>query len=456
MTDETSQSWYVKASFGAEWGPMSFDTLREMADKGDVARDDLARCGVDAEWQSVVSVLEQAHSSKLTTDSEQETADATPINQESPNNPIEETSSVTFESESVETLRPARRRPGALPNWSSYWDPNSSATREPVAIPWFVPEPEERFSQAVATGEETSPELSELTFASTDHTPQTNDETDDAHSATSGSFAELEAWKRERSERLDRLMKIVADREATAAEAARASEAERAVALAESATDSTNSDSSAADAEHSQPSELNRAATMTPAKRQSIAKQESWEATLERWKRSLPDPKVALVLLLLPLAAWWWWPSSDAAIAESYQSMYLELLELRERPNDKTGMEDFLARSQAELDRVLPGLKKRASPAKPELQWLLWMGQDCLQTMLKQPRQADTKPEITFNKLMREWKRLHNPSFEPSEAKSADVDHSDPHERSVTREPALTKEPARDMPNEKDDAEPNK
>ena len=187
------------------------------------------------------------------------------------------------------------------------------------------------------------------------------------------------------------------------------------------------------------------------SKRRAAAQQESWEQTLERWKRSLPDPKVALVLLLLPLAAWWWWPSSDTAIADSYQSMYFELLELRERPNDKTGMEDFLARSQAELDRVLPGLKKRASPAKPELQWLLWMGQDCLRPMLKQPRQADTKSEVTFNKLMREWKRRHDPNIEESEGISASVKQTDSRHRVPASEPSSADRSSHDASGTKKD-----
>ena len=51
MAGERRESWYVKASFGAEWGPMSADTLLEMADNGDLARDDFAR--VDANIDAI-------------------------------------------------------------------------------------------------------------------------------------------------------------------------------------------------------------------------------------------------------------------------------------------------------------------------------------------------------------------------------------------------------------------
>ena len=63
MAGDRSQNWYVKASFGAEWGPMSVETLLEMADSGSFARDDLARCGLDEEWQPVPSVLDQLRAS---------------------------------------------------------------------------------------------------------------------------------------------------------------------------------------------------------------------------------------------------------------------------------------------------------------------------------------------------------------------------------------------------------
>ena len=74
-------------------------------------------------------------------------------------------------------------------------------------------------------------------------------------------------------------------------------------------------------------------------------------------------------------------------------------------------MEDFHTRSQAQLDQFIPGLAERASPNQPDVQWLLWMGRDCLRPRLKQPRQLDSKLELNFNKLMREWQRMHVPNL---------------------------------------------
>ena len=56
-------AWYVRASFGTEWGPISASTLLEMADSGSLARDDLARCERDSEWQPIPDVIDQLRSS---------------------------------------------------------------------------------------------------------------------------------------------------------------------------------------------------------------------------------------------------------------------------------------------------------------------------------------------------------------------------------------------------------
>lgn len=251
-------------------------------------------------------------------------------------------------------------------------------------------------------------------------------------------FAELEAWKRERSERLERLMNIVREREAAA-------EAARLAAQSETAATETCEKSAAMIAEAS-PSSSPRTmpSPARPMTRRAAANAEGWEQTLDRWTRSLPHPRLALALLLVPLALWWLWPSSDAAIAETYRLMYFELLELRERPNDKTGMAEFVERSQAQLDQLIPGLERRASPNRPDVQWLLWMGRDCLRPMLKQPRQQDTKPERTFNKLLREWQRLHEPNVEPVEDSSVTSQASDSTSRSRERKPLSSTATARD------------
>ena len=251
-----------------------------------------------------------------------------------------------------------------------------------------------------------------------------------------GDFAMLNSWKQERTNRLDRLLKIVADRETAVREAA--------LAQAESANNATSQETATAEDESES---ATKSPIETPPKRFSPPP-ESWKLTLDRWKRSLPDGKAALVLLIVPLAVWWLWPESSGNVGRTFRAMYDELRELRERPNDKTGMEDFVQRSQAKLDQLIPVLEKRASPNRPESQWLLWMGRDGLRPMLKDPRQRSTKPEITFKKLLTEWERIH----EPQAASPSSEDESDP---PAKREPSTGTAPDR-SPSTVDDSNSDK
>lgn len=436
MTSESSQSWYVKASFGMEWGPMSLETLREMAENGDLAQGDVARCGLNDEWQPVATLLDRSRTAE---DNPGDTASQVDCVSE----PLPDTNEIVVSA----PPKPGNRRRGALPNWSSYWGSESEVSERTVVAPRLVLETEPiRLQLASALDGEVRSDGASPTRPTVDDA----DEVPINRPDSNVEFADLEAWKRERSERLERLMKIVREREIAAAEAARAAEAERLIAQPETISGETSDESLVADAETSS---LPAVSTST---RRATEQRETWEKTLDRWKRSLPSMWSALLLLILPLVAWWFWPSSDAAIAETYRTMYFELMELRERPNDKTGMEEFLARSQAQLDTLIPGLTKRASPNQPDVQWLLWMGRDCLRPMLKQPRQADTKPEQTFNKLMREWQRLHTPNFEPVEESSATSQAADSTSRLSNRKPMVPATNARDSATAKDDAESDK
>ena len=459
MAGESSESWYVKASFGTEWGPMSWATLREMADHGDLAPGDLARCGADAAWQPVSEVLDQSRTSESTANFAPQTLSA-----------ASETLPAENEATASVPLKPNKFRPGALPNWSSYWGSDPAASELLVVAPRFVleEEPSNPCHQKLTTSDADARDIGDAD-ANSEHLSLDREvptevteplrlavadsgESSSNNAETSSEFAELEAWKRERSERLERLMKIVNERESMAADAARrAAQSET-----ESASAETSADSAAVEAETSTAMPKRAATSSSSSTRRVAERQETWEATLDRWKRSLPDAKAALLLLVLPLAAWWFWPSSDAAIAETYRSMYFQLMELRERPNDKGGMDDFLARSQAELDRIISVLAKRASPNQPDLQWLLWMGRDCLRPMLKEPRRVDSKPERTFNNLMREWQRLNDPNFEPAEASSDPSPAAASASRSEESRPESPTIAPRDSAAAKDDVDADK
>ncbi len=396
-------AWFVKANFGAEWGPMSADTLIEMANNGDLARDDLARCNVAADWQPIPTVIDQLRSHSFAANEESQTGD------DSFTQPSEDETTLDPAPQFSEQPTPIKRRGGALPGWSNYWVPDSTEPRPLVAHPRLVFE-DQNLPIDVASST-TRVEGTSFEIVSEKANEGSPDESRDVPSATDtirsampadGDFAMLNSWKQERTERLDRLLKIVTDREAAAREAALA-QAESAINTASQETVTAEDESDSA----------TKPPIETPPK-QFAPPPETWKLTLDRWKRSLPDGKAALVLLIVPLAVWWLWPESSGNVGRTYRAMYDELRELRERPNDKTGMEEFVQRSQAKLDQLIPVLERRASPNRPESQWLLWMGKDCLRPMLKNPRLNSSKPELNFKKLLAEWERLNGPSPETS------------------------------------------
>lgn len=446
MSDKRLETWYVKASFGAEWGPMSADTLLEMADNGDLARDDLARVDVAADWQPIQTVIDQLRPNPLAANADEAAVEEQQPADDSFTQALDGETALDPAPQLQELSAPRKRRGGALPGWSNYWVPESAEStksRPLIAHPHLVFEDQNQPND-IATPE-TSVERTSFEIVSDEANAGSSDESREAPSATDaingamptgGEFAMLNSWKQERTNRLNRLLKIVADREAAARELA--------LAQAEAANNAASQDTATSEDESES---ANKLPIEAPPKRLSPPP-ESWKLTLDRWKRSLPDAKTALVLLIVPLAVWWLWPESSGNVGRTYREMYDELRELRERPNDKTGMEEFVQRSQAKLNRLIPVLEKRASPNQPESQWLLWMGRDCLRPMLKDPRRRSTKPEITLKQLLTEWERIH----EPKAASPSSEDESDP---PAKREPSIDTAPDR-SPSTVDDSTSDK
>lgn len=394
-------SWYVKASFGAEWGPMSAETLLQMAGDGAFASDDAARCGVDGQWQPVATVLEALRTGvEPARADELEEVAAEPLS-EIVSEVIPEPSDVADHS----VTDPVRRT--SLPGWSTYWTPDSNDDSSAPAKPQFALTAESSTNVAGIFATTAEAPATEEPTSTTDGIVEAEPAASDSRGEDSdGRFDELNAWKRDRQERLDRLLKIVADREAAAAREAEAAK----VAAAETCADPNNSEQNpiletAAEGNSSQPA---ASETQTLLRSETKRRQEKWEETLARWRRSLPDWRVALSLLLLPWLIWYVWPVSQGNIAETYRSMYSELRRRRDLPQDKTGMEEFVVRSQTTLDELLPKLKQGATSQDPDTQLLLWIGRDCLKPLLKNPRLRETKHEHMLKKLLAQWDHAHH------------------------------------------------
>ncbi len=427
MSVDHERTWYVKASFGAEWGPMTTATLLEMDERDSLGPGDLARCGNDGDWRSVTDVLAELSDSVASparmTESSKESAVRNDDDPQVPCGPADEESITVAEDPAMISASP--RRSGALPGWSKFWTP--SAVNEPTeALPRIegIESFHRSFSQLLSHShdEDVLPTEVASIASITDNLPihiKSSDDVSDSSTPQSDDLTlpdkDLELlndWKQSRTEELIRLKAIVAEREAAiarAAEVAVIAEAQAAAQTSDAETEPSAGTSESPSESVSSVSAKSDSKPQLPSKNQRrAARQESWEQTLTRWKRSLPDWKFAVLLPLLPLAVWWAWPVSYDSVAATYHAMYNRLREIRDRPLDKTGMDEFVQRSQEQLDTLLPRLKKRANSQDPDTQLLLWIGRDCLQPMLKNPRTRNSKHETMLKKLLAQWDEAHH------------------------------------------------
>ncbi|MCX7423693.1 MAG: DUF4339 domain-containing protein [Planctomycetia bacterium] len=445
-------AWYVRASFGTEWGPISASTLLEMADSGSLARDDLARCERDSEWQPIPDVIDQLRSSMsapenpaLQGEASEELLTHDPLTEENLNAEefatIDSSNFQTFDDVNapvpVSPALPRKSRQGALPGWSNYWSPDASnsSSAQDSRFP-FSSKQEPQFVDADSSTDEllgNDHGEADVEVESEAYGIEHYDQVDSVESRQNSElnndqFSLLESWKQQRTDRLNRLLKIVADREERArAEKNSDDEARSANPTVDVSSTTEPDDSQVTGAAKSQP---------LIEVRQTVVRKESWEQTFTRWRRSLPDRTVVGVVLLMTCVAWWFWPESYGDVPETFRAMYDKLERLRELENDKTGMDDFVQVSQSRLAKIIPVLEKQSTPNRPESQWLLWMGRDCLAPMLKNPRLRDTKPEVTFRKLLAEWDRKFNLVVRPKNAGSTTMSPNADAEASETPQDA--------------------
>lgn len=368
MPETSVISWYVKASLGAEWGPLTTEMLLDLSDSGAFASNDLARCGTESDWVPLPDVIEKCRAPSSGNANRH-------LPQNDPN---------TLCAENLVTSSNV-----------------SSASTTSVGSTQFVPQPEWS-CEGVVDWE--SPTVAQV--LATNDMPFVNAKVDDPgenivwktphdiEAATNPDLLleRLDDWKQKRQALLERLNQVVADREAAEAlakDAARTESAKKA---------SVVEDHSVSEPTPDVPGSL-RSAT---AIHEAVAP-ETWEQTLNRWRRSLPDVRLVGVVMIAIVATWQLWPVSHSGIASTYQDMYFELVRLRAQSDNKTGLQEFVEASQKQLEELIPWLEKRASPRDPQMQWLFWMGRDGLRPMLKSPRTRASKAEANFKKLMTEW-----------------------------------------------------
>ncbi len=124
-----------------------------------------------------------------------------------------------------------------------------------------------------------------------------------------------------------------------------------------------------------------------------LQKPETFPQKWDRWKRSLPSWPIGIAGVVVLAMIWWYWPRSTRGIYDRYVEIWKELETRRVDFKDKEGWEEFLERSNAELNETVSWLETQTSSRDQEKQLLLWTGRDCLKPMLKRPRVVNSAAE---------------------------------------------------------------
>lgn len=129
---------------------------------------------------------------------------------------------------------------------------------------------------------------------------------------------------------------------------------------------------------------------------------ESFKELRNRWLRSLPSKPVIAVLAVILFSTYWLWPRSNRPVFDRLVAIWSELQSHRDRPLDKSGMDDFVVRAEAEITAIIPKLNRQSTSNSREATLLLRVSRDCLQPMLKRPREKNTVLENKLNSHLQE------------------------------------------------------
>ncbi|MCX7420042.1 MAG: DUF4339 domain-containing protein [Planctomycetia bacterium] len=175
---------------------------------------------------------------------------------------------------------------------------------------------------------------------------------------------------------------------------------------------------------------------------------ETFARKRDRWMRSLPSKPIMATVIVLVLSAWWFWPRSQRPVYHRLVAIWTELQAHRSRPLDKSGMTAFVARAQSELDAIVPKLSKQAKSNSREATLLLRASRDCLQPMLKRPRERDAAREKQLDSHLQELAVSYG--LEISNASTQDLEPMAPtHPAADATTPASTtreKSPLTELP----------
>lgn len=379
------KTWFVQTGFGTVLGPMPEDALHELVRTGALVQSDQIREGQEGGWRPALDLsglFETTESVNVSTPAVAEECVAAV-------NPIEVPAaepSARVDSEPVATSfgkgrfipppAPQRVVPPQLPE----------STPEPEVAPAAIP--------AEATQQDTSRDEAASASPSVDAEPplQLAPPEDDL----------IVRWKRDRDRSREELGTVsLAEEISTSVD-----EANFAPELPSDLLDD----------------ELNDSSPAQPTSRESMRKRETRRASLldqvsglepglrvleetttqkwDRWRRSLPDLRIAAGILLVVVAAWWFWPRSSRGTYDRYVAIWSEWKVRRDDRKDQAGWDQFLQRTDRELKTIVPYLEKHARVSDREKLMLLFVGRDCLQKMLVAPRAIGSPREKQLQFLL--------------------------------------------------------
>lgn len=130
----------------------------------------------------------------------------------------------------------------------------------------------------------------------------------------------------------------------------------------------------------------------------------------DRWRRSLPSRQIVASVFAVVFVLWWFWPQSSRGIYDRYVDIWDEWKTRRADLKDQSGWDQFLQRTEKELVATVPYLEKHARASDREKQLLLFVGRDCFQKMLKQPRQVDSPREKQLQILLAILHEFYEPT----------------------------------------------
>jgi len=366
----SAKSWFVQTEFGATFGPMPDDALLEMVRTGALLKTDQVRAGREGQWRlasEFPGLFDAVTASPTSTEN-------------SPSNNLAEIPSM------VPASSPSNPPTIHLipPTQPAHPDPPLIAMETPATVATSQPQ---IVTETAADSRDVAPmALPRIEELSANAPPENH---------------LIAAWKSQRSQ-----SKVELGVDSLAAELGQAESGDDlAPELPADLLDDEVVPASTTAANKSPSSRpvanrrafLDQIAGLEDGPRRPIeTSQQKWD----RWRRSLPTWPIVLAITLVLFTTWAYWPRSQRGIYDRYVAIWQEWKTRRTDFKDKEGWDQFLKHTQAELDDMVPWLEKHARSSDREKLLLLWIGRDCFQRMLRQPRQMDSPEEKQLQFLL--------------------------------------------------------